>query len=505
MIIFYRKLIMTDTMKYVFSLALCTFFALICSVHNGFSQGPTYDKMVDFLPPPPNAAAIVKYGNATINKNTGTPNISIPLGQVKGNKLSAEISIGYNSGGIKVDEIASRVGMGWAINAGGVITRTMRGLPDELNTRHTPYAPIGLNWGTYNYAKRIVTSQATPFSSGGYDSEPDLFNFSFDGFNGSFVLDQDHKVYLVNKSGIKIEKNFNTSAAWNFKITAPDGTVYFFGGASAVEKTKRLQSCGRNYDDFLPTSWYLTEIKHPTGEQIFFHYASLAYEYDNGVTQTMFDPGFSGVGSPCQCPSKATTTCININKTNGVLLSSIVCPGKSSVSIQYTTRPDCDDKIISGITFLDPSNPAVTISSVDFIYQTVTSSGDYSGVSYPKQDKTPYLVSLNENSSDNSLHKIHHFSYNDPEGRPSRLSFSQDHWGNFNGQLNTSFVPDLGTMYHKGFPTAAANREPDITFAKKGLLEKIVYPTGGITRLSMNQMSMSQVQLIRHLIILHAM
>ena len=38
-----------------------------------------FAKMVDFLPPPPNAAAIEKYGSLTINKNIGAPNINISL------------------------------------------------------------------------------------------------------------------------------------------------------------------------------------------------------------------------------------------------------------------------------------------------------------------------------------------------------------------------------------------------------------------------------------------
>jgi hypothetical protein len=34
-------------------------------------------------------------------------------------------------GGIKVEEVASSVGLGWAFNNGGVITRNVRGMPDD--------------------------------------------------------------------------------------------------------------------------------------------------------------------------------------------------------------------------------------------------------------------------------------------------------------------------------------------------------------------------------------
>jgi len=461
---------------------LVTTTAVIAFVQIGqCQQNLTFDKLVDFLPPAPNAAAITKYGEASVNKNSGTPNISIPLFTIKGTKLSTSISLGYSSNGIKVDEIASRVGMGWAINAGGVITRTLRGVPDETNNRHTPYFQIGTNWATYNYMKRIAHSQSNWGYNNGFDAEPDLFNFSFDGYSGSFVFDGTGYV-LVNKSGIKVEKDFTANAPWNFKIITPDGTIYLFGGVNAVEKTKREQTCGKSYTEYLATSWYLKEIQHLSGEKIQFAYTAHTYQYDNGVTQTMYDPGFSGLGSGCSspCPPISTTTCTNITKTIGVLLSSIEIPGKAEIIVDYITRQDCEDKLISKITYKDPVN---TVSSYDFTYTTVTSSAAYNNEYYMGQDKTPYLTTLTENSSDNALHKTHYFSYLDPEGRPRRLSFSQDHWGYFNGKVNTSFTPNMGINYAQAFPNATANREPDFVYARKGLLQKIVYPTGGTTTL----------------------
>lgn len=449
---------------------------LFMSLNTAYGQqGTTFDKLIDFLPPAPNAASIVKYGDASVNKNTGTPNINIPLFTVKGTKLSTSVSIGYSSNGIKVDDIASRVGMGWAINAGGVITRTQRGVTDETNTRHYPYATIGFNWSTINYLKRITESAP----NNGYDAEPDVFSFSFDGYSGSFVYDGENYI-LVNKNGIKVDDNFTYNASWNFKLTTPDGNVYIFGGPSATEKTKRNQSCGKSYNNYVPTAWYLKEIQHPNGETITFTYTPHSYSYDNGVSQTMYYPGLVDNGSGCSCYPISTTTCVNTTSTTGVLLSSIESPGNAKVDFTYISRGDCDDKLISGITLKDPVN---TVSSFNFTYTTVTSSSNYINQYSYGYDKTPYLTTLTENSSDNSLNKKHYFSYLDPQDRPTRLSFSQDHWGYFNGKINTSFTPDLGLIYHSAFPSATANREPDFAYSKKGLLQKIVYPTGGITTL----------------------
>jgi hypothetical protein len=75
--------------------------------------------MVDILPPAPNASAIIKHSAITVSNNTGSPNINIPLFALKGTKLGTNLALGYSSTGIKVDEIASRVGMGWSLQAGG--------------------------------------------------------------------------------------------------------------------------------------------------------------------------------------------------------------------------------------------------------------------------------------------------------------------------------------------------------------------------------------------------
>jgi YD repeat-containing protein len=463
-------------MKLLLKAIFC--FSLSVLSVTGFSQGdgPVFDKMTDVLLPAPNATAIIRYGDASLNKNTGTATLSVPLFSLKGTKLGASVSLGYSSGGIRVDEISSRVGMGWALNAGGVITRTVRGLPDNTSTRQSPNYTVGLNYQTWNFMYRIAETANN--NSGGYDPEPDLFNYSFDGNGGSFVLDNAMNPLLIAQNGIKIEKDFTYGAPWNFKVTTTEGIIYFFGGSSATESTKRTTSCGKTFGTYTANSWYLKQIKHPNGEVINFSYSPIEYEYDNGVSQMMY---FS-VGSDYSCtqPPLATSTCTNITKTDGVLLDSIIAPGTGFITFGYTTRLDCNDKLLSSVTYKDSA--ANTIGSFDLAHTTYTSSATYDNEYRSGNNKTPYLTGLTEKPSSGSLTKQHYFSYINPEGRPSRLSFSQDHWGYFNGKVNTTLVPNIvkTTPWAEFmFPDATGNREPDGGFAQKGLLQKVVYPTGG--------------------------
>jgi YD repeat-containing protein len=468
-----------------FKRVLLAVAALLC-LHRLHAQSDNFAKMVDFLPPAPNAAAIIKYGGLAINKNTGAPNISIPLFSLAGRKLSTTVSIGYSSAGIKVDEIASRVGMGWALNAGGVVTRTIRGVPDELNTRVVPNLPISNNCGSYNFMKKVVQTYEVSSNNVGSDAEPDLFNFNMNGISGAFVLDENLQPVLLGAEQLKVQYDFSNIASWNFKITAMDGIVYYFGGESATEKTKRLTSCGKNFDVYRASAWYLTKMEHPNGEAINFTYTSHTYTYDNGVSQTMQwgflvrEVPYQG-GGAVSCEDCATvipsTTCINSVSTQGVLLYTIFS-SQGTLEFSYTARTDCTDKLVNRVTLRD--NEGTLMQLFDLYYDHVSSNLVYQNQTITGHDKTPYLTHLQEKSPDLQFAKTHRFFYIDPAARAPRLSYSQDHWGYFNGQTNSVFIPlpDI-LLYRQRFPTATANREPNHTYAQKGMLNKIVYPTGG--------------------------
>jgi hypothetical protein len=81
--------------------------------------------------PSPTAASLAQYGAIPVNLNTGVPAINIPLATVQGRSLSVPISLSYHASGIKVDQYGSWVGLGWSLNAGGVITRSKVGGRDE--------------------------------------------------------------------------------------------------------------------------------------------------------------------------------------------------------------------------------------------------------------------------------------------------------------------------------------------------------------------------------------
>src|SRR4051812_19271228 len=79
------------------------------------------------IPPSPEASALGKYGDIQVSLATGIPNISIPFFDINTNDFSLKLNLSYHASGIKVEEIAPSTGLGWSLNAGGVITRVIRG------------------------------------------------------------------------------------------------------------------------------------------------------------------------------------------------------------------------------------------------------------------------------------------------------------------------------------------------------------------------------------------
>src|ERR1700744_1818425 len=67
----------------------------------------------------PEAASLGKFGEWPVSQYTGVPEISIPLYTVKIKNVEVPIQLSYHASGIRVDEMASCVGTGWTLNAGG--------------------------------------------------------------------------------------------------------------------------------------------------------------------------------------------------------------------------------------------------------------------------------------------------------------------------------------------------------------------------------------------------
>lgn len=157
-----------------------------------------------FVPPSPQAYSLAKYGDIPVSNFTGIPNIAIPIWNVVDHSLSLPISLEYYAGGIKVDEVASFVGLGWSLQAGGAITRVVHGRGEYLSSsgEHLPRRIDNINYTTasgktpYQF---IVDNSFQSVAAGQFDSEPDVFYYNFLDKSGKFYFDRDGQPVLEKR------------------------------------------------------------------------------------------------------------------------------------------------------------------------------------------------------------------------------------------------------------------------------------------------------------------
>ncbi len=493
----------------IFAFLLMTFSANCQEVF------PELDKTI---PPSPTASSLGRFADVPVSFYTGTPSISAPLWTVEGRKLSFPVSLSYHASGIRVDDVSGWVGTGWSLNAGGVITRTIRGKADDLQSGYYHGKANGLPSlvnNLFEYAEWMPPGEndhernlyLQNIDNGIVDTEPDIFFFSFNGRSGKFVFDTDANVRILSLQNILINPEFGTdNKIIRWEVIDESGNKYLFGGNDAVETTTPLTINGNPKESFI-SSWYLKEIQTANDED------DIQFSYiDYNIVQKYPVPHRKG---GCTSPEwedlkKYTQTNIQgkylsqINYSKGtVIFNTVVIAGFNG-----QTHTALNEITIRA----KPTNQTVRKYRFTYSFFPVECPGcdqDWLGPTLRLR-----LDKVRELSGDgNSGNPPVRFFYNETP-LPPRGSFSQDHWGYYNGAENEFFVPSVTVQNHENidqvppyvespinvnfdklmrinlvlpntetnvWELAGANREPDPAFVKAGILEKIVWPTGGVT------------------------
>ncbi|CAG5003317.1 hypothetical protein DYBT9275_03126 [Dyadobacter sp. CECT 9275] len=249
--------------------------------------------------PSPNAASLGMYGEVPVSLYTGTPNIDIPVYTIDEGKIKVPISLSYHASGVRVNQHPGWVGLNWNLNAGGAITRTVKGANDEhwvlangnvgkYGYNHHTGALAATNW---NEKPGLVNILQAKIDFGiFYDTEPDEFSFNFLGYSGKFYKSHLGDWQVVSDSEMKIQDQGllavpeeitaghrgpfalqNTFGG--FVITTADGMKFSFGGTnSAIEYSTSF------FDErdhiWVADTWFLTKIETPEGLAVNFTYAA---------------------------------------------------------------------------------------------------------------------------------------------------------------------------------------------------------------------------------------
>lgn len=453
----------------------------------------------------PQTQNFIRYGDTPVNLYTGTIGTSIPVYTYKDNDFEIPISLNYASNGLIANNQTGIVGLGWYLNAGGVISRTIEGIPDEDSSGGGKAA------GYYKYHREaVVDEQSNPLTRGKmmnidtyqpieaytylaepgdsnsaqYESTPDVFHFSFMGYQGMFQFDVNKKIRVYNTNSS--QHNFKVTAVnfinpliSSFEITTNDGYKYIFGGEKDGDYNKEYIMDWENYKKVL--SWQLTKIIAPNGRTVSFVYRTGDFMSRSYVKNRR--PGTDYLWYSTTYTKYYLRDPLSETSVFPTYLSKIVIDNTSQISFDYSPKeperygPDRDTSEYPALLKL--SSICVTslfpnieqICNCDLHYQ------------YPSSGNKTLLLSKAD-FGDGKTYTMDYFGLR--EGRfPFGSTYTIDHWGYYNGDgsIHLDNFLSLPNEDEQGIEIIPDynKRNPNANFSKLGMLTKITYPTGGYT------------------------
>ena len=464
--------------------------------------------------PTPQAADIGRFGDIPMSYYTGRANITIPIHSFTERGVTLDINLTYDTSGLPMNKLPGWVGAGWTLNAGGCITRVQRNFCDEMSFPHH---------GEFNYVNYFhaysdlvdcngnfdSTMVLNPSNYGHKDYAPDIFYFNFLGKTGRFFLGNDGEWKVSSDDNLVVEFDVNNQANYilpvfqhfstggiqpktikGFTLYDDDGNKYIFGGDTlSIEYTMDLYCTVQNQDmvPWVASSWYLTRIEDRLGNLLY----EFNYERGKYLVQ-MFPPSTttSGYSATLNLPvyltdiitrqgwqaSFSMTRPYTAGQASRNLYPSLYS-GNTALSLlqgganmDVTPLPfyylqnaqDQHARFYSATNQLCPLDPLSAmdikrLSSVNI--RMGLSQADVSYIFNYDNSGRYHLSSLLTKTGTDTL-STYTFDYNSYASVPSDyLTTQHDSWGNYNGPTG-SWIPNE-------------------TYAKKGMLTTITYPTGG--------------------------
>lgn len=459
---------------------------------------PQFNKMS------PEAASLGKYGAFQVSEYSGAANISIPLYTVKSGDVSFPITLYYDATGIKVEQDATMVGLGWNLSYGGMISHIVCGEDDfreypgfsfrqdwwkeqkenlkykyqELPFWLEPRATVNgfvLGWDeiTFGYIDleregRIVSDLRTTLFAGmskGNDV-PDVFQANFCGHNISFAIDKrtggsngQYPIIVLNNNSRKYNISYKTDGISgertgypsSFVITDDKGINYCF----EAKRENVLQGFGVD-------SYYLTKIYGPDGEKgkskVEFYYdtqeVNLVDAYTTRIknhkptAQRVYDK-FNDIIPNSTCNSLVSNYMLSLTNTSSV---EIACGRNGHFFKVYPKKITTNSETIEFKTSEKGTRSDLPYASyISGITITPNTGGTPRNIrfAYDYFNETPAAKEVGSYSHKRlKLTNVtiddqnYEFEYDESIKLPSFASYSKDYWGYYNGANpnDTKFV-----------------------------------------------------------------
>ena len=488
---------------------------LLLFFKGGIAQDKSY--FSELVPPSPDVAQLGQYGATQVGKYTGTANVSVPLHSINFDGLSIPIALSYATGGIKVSQEASWVGLGWNLSANAIITRQINSYDDLTNGDGAVgylFSPV------YTYplsqAQENALLAANAAGQLAHDTEPDLFTVNIFGESVQFMLPKQSGSNILTAEVLnnKIVKVYYNVSNKTFEVVNGTGFTFLFqskeytttfrsagnqgitSDASALADDVNLQTADQGRTQNKITGWHVNKIIAPTGRELIFTYRQNFYfGYPNYVSSQNFSVCTTGSGiGYTTMPAHAVPTTCSITAFDGLQLTQISgdfgsvdftlsnrldISSNFQTSVPFTSVPSNREiKRLSGITVKNPKNETI---------KTITLTQSYFNDQYLSNSKKERYLRLKlDDVQVNNMDYM--FSYISPNSLPTKDSHSEDFWGYYNGKTNAGRIPSFARILNCDLQNRdifltvdGANKGSDINYGKIGLLEEVIYPTKGKT------------------------
>lgn len=493
-------------MRKIFNL-LCMFLSVVQLI----AQNKPYDRTIDMFPKSPDAAALSKHIDIPSGSYTGVANFTIPLYTINLDGVQIPIELNYTTNGIKVGEIASRVGLGWSLNTGASLSQQVIGIRDVASRSH-----ILIDWNfnpivspactiSGDYYKALAVTSSIPDHEYQIDLKPDIFAYGLlNGKSGKFILDANNETGVpIPYNSIKITKG----NAMDIMMTDETGIRYDFSHIDASIKSRN--TCYQDDNNVIfpfDPNYHLTQITSPKNNTINYYYDipdGIEMFYVSSVTTQKRVAVIKPDNVQTPPPSIPREKCINYTRSTDRPLSEIIFPG-GKILFTYNNKNEEPRLDINGDVFLKgmkvQDNANNIIKDYTFNYEYFESPGGIPTIpensgsgNYPLYnssylfgvDHRLKLVSVRDNLNNNE-YKLEYYETYNGKTLPNRISNDQDFWGVYNGKengvksiSNSTYAPPTNVSS----PYFGADKNPDIDYGILGNLKKIIYPTGGHTEI----------------------
>ena len=302
----------------------------------------------------PDVASLAAEVQTPVSLSSGSMSVEIPLYTLTEGDIEVPVSLGYDATGVRVGSHPGWTGQNWTLKAGGMITRVIKGVPDEArvdaayiytwtNPAYTGsfvYPPgymhnySQLSSSSWN-STSFITSKASLANP--IELEPDEFIFNFCGQTGTFYWNSSSSDWkVVGKEGYIIESfrannlplydpepiwyqqggttyindaaytycnsyedeyyNMGQARYYGFKITDPRGFVYYFG---QFENATTLDPLTYNFDGVEITSSFFEQVYDETYSTWYLmkivspRNRQVTFTYENGYPVATFNTSYT--------------------------------------------------------------------------------------------------------------------------------------------------------------------------------------------------------------------